>query len=220
MFIELYFWPSLLTIQPTQSYKTPGTSGAFGAKSSSLCWLESNLPETYNAVAEEDTLVKLREEVQFLEDELTKERDENRVLQTGIVARRKRSDELVAMMTLLRGETEAILQRHNILLDSDIAKEAAQKLHEEHVKNRGKNATNSSSADVVPPDDVADENAEAADVLASKKPVGEKDDDENDGDDEGDNDDDDEEGEIVESSKRGLEEGEESSSSRRKKSKV
>lgn len=177
--------------------------------------MESSLPQTYNAAEEEDKLIKLREEVQFLEDELTKERDENRELQSTIVSRRKRSDELVAMMTLLRGETEAILQRHNILLDSDIAKEAAQRLHEEHVRNR-KNAV-SSNADVVPPDDVADETAE---VLAEKEPVGGKDDDENDGDDEGDNDDDDEDGEIVESGKRGLEESEESLSPRRKKSKI
>ena len=174
------------------------------------------MPQTYNAVEEEDKLIKLRDEVQYLEEELTKERDENRDLQADIVSRRKRSDELVAMMTLLRSETEAILQRHNILLDSEIAKEAAQKLHEEHVRNRGNN-TVSSNADVVPPDDVADETAE---VLANKKPVGDKDDDENDGDDEGDNDDDDEDGEIVESGKRGLDDSGESSSPRRKKSRV
>ena len=152
MIVRCYFFVCALILISDHQYIHPsisGTSGAFGARSSSLCWMESCLPQTYNKSEEEENLVKLREEVQFLEDELTKERTENRDLQSSIVARRKRSDELVAMMTLLRGETEAILHRHNILLDSDIAKNAARELHEEYVRTRG-NAATSNGADVVP----------------------------------------------------------------------
>ena len=101
-----------------------------------MSWMESSMPACYDAKEEESKVNKLREEVQFLENELAKEQEANKEIQVGIIGRRKRNDELVAMMTLLRSETEAILQRHNILLDSPQANEAAKKLHEKIIKER------------------------------------------------------------------------------------
>lgn len=162
------------------------------------------MPSSYNAKEEELKVNKLIEEVQFLENELAKEREANRDIQVEIVDRRKRSDELVAMMTLLRSETEAILQRHNILLDSNEAKKAAKKLHEAVVKERA------AKAEAAPEEGGSSKegatNGEAEKVLengamkkaASDKPKSPKDDDENDGDDEGGAGEEDEEGEITE----------------------
>lgn len=177
-----------------------------------MCWLESNIPRSYDAIEEKDKVSKLRDEVKLLEEELSKERTANRDIQLGIIGRRKRSDELVAMMTLLRGETEAILQRHNILLDSPEAKQAARELHEENMRNRAKAAEAMPSGGAVNGVDVAVKSNDDSNTPVSKKlsPEGKdkvrtaKDDDENDGDDEGEigeDENDDEEGEIVEPSK-------------------
>ena len=106
-----------------------GTGGMFGSKSETLCWLEDKFHEEVDHRGKE--LPALREEVDFLQQELNRERTLNKELQTGIIARRKRNDELVAMMALLRTETEAVIARHNILLESDQAKDAAYKLHQE-----------------------------------------------------------------------------------------
>lgn len=105
------------------------TSGLFGSKQESLCWLESEFPEPPHRTK---SIAALREEVDFLKHELQKEQVLNRDLQTEIVSRRKANVELIAMMALLRTETEAVVARHNILLESDFAKHAAMDLHMEH----------------------------------------------------------------------------------------
>lgn len=176
--------------------------------------MEQSMPTEYNAESGKEKLTQLHDEVELLEEELTKERQANKELQAGIITRRKRSDELVAMMTLLRSETEAILQRHNILLDSPQAKEEARKLHEESLKTRAKAAH------------AAGENVEVAESGKApspdkRRPKGsdENEDDENDGDDEGDGYD--EEGEVDESGgKRELEEGYGDSPGNRKRRKL
>ena len=93
-----------------------------------MCWLEPDFPEPEHRIRE---LPALREESKFLRNELEKERARNKDLQKNIIGRRKANDELVAMMGLLRTETEAVVARHNILLTSDFAKEASARLHEE-----------------------------------------------------------------------------------------
>lgn len=105
------------------------TSGVFGSKKESLCWLESEFPEPPHRTK---SLSALREEVDFLKHELQKEQVHNRDLQTEIISRRKANVELIAMMALLRTETEAVVARHNILLESDFAKDAAMDLHMQH----------------------------------------------------------------------------------------
>ena len=77
-----------------------------------ITWLESTLPESTAAYENDaDELGKLREEARILEGELMRESDRNTDLQKQIVASRTRSDEMVAMMQLLRSETEAVLDR-------------------------------------------------------------------------------------------------------------
>lgn len=77
-----------------------------------ITWLESTLPESTAAYdTDADELGKLREEVRALEEELNSESVRNTELQKQIVASRTRSDEMVALMQLLRSETEAVLER-------------------------------------------------------------------------------------------------------------
>jgi hypothetical protein len=67
--------------------------------------------------------------VDLLELELHKERTANTCLQGKIATRRKQNDEMCCTVSLLRGETEAVLQRHNILLDTPEARAVASELH-------------------------------------------------------------------------------------------
>lgn len=127
------------------------TSGMFGSHPESLCWLNTKFPEPTHRLKE---LPALREEAQLLENELNKERRISQEFHIQNVARRKKNDELVAMMALLRTETEAVVARHNILLESDIAKDAAQVLQEQE------ESTNpASAADMVPEAPVAEESS-------------------------------------------------------------
>ena len=61
--------------------------------------------------AEKVKLDRLREEVQRLQADLEKEVSANKDFQREIIEGRKRSDEICAMMTLLRTETEAVIER-------------------------------------------------------------------------------------------------------------
>ena len=115
---------------------------------------------------------------------------------------------MVAMMALLRTETEAVVARHNILLQSDIAAAAAQKLMSEGDDSYDANGTNGNTGDVLP------KSEDGADVPAMTN-----EDEENDGDDEGEaGDEDDEEGE--EGSSKRAHDGEVSNSPRTKRRKL
>lgn len=170
----------------------------FGSKESSMCWMTSSLPASYDTMgSENEELLRLREESQFLHDELEKERAGNKDLQKNIIAKRVRNDEMCAMMTLLRGETEAVLMRHNVLLDTREAKLAAQELHSKAVEERDKRVD--AMADLV--DEDKQETVEGVEnnfpQTAGKHEPILREEEENDGDDEGEMDEDDEEeGEI------------------------
>jgi len=126
------------------------TCGAFGAKPDSLLWIQNQVP-----IKRPDTSINLlpalREDAPRLESEIETERKLNREFQTKAIERRKRNDELVSMMTLLRSETEAVVARHNILLESDEAKQAAMVLYEEEamVTKEVNAALNNSNIDEV-----------------------------------------------------------------------
>jgi hypothetical protein len=108
-----------------------------GSKPSSMCWDTASLPTSCEKMGpEHDELLRLRDEAQFLQMELEKERASNKRLQINIIAKRSRNDEMCAMMTLLRSETEAVLMRHNILLETKEAKGAAQEIHSKAVEAR------------------------------------------------------------------------------------
>lgn len=115
------------------------TGGMLGSKKDTLCWLEPLVPQSKDKSELSEELPKLRNYVQVLREQLDLEKENNRDFQAEIISRRKKNDELVAMMALLRTETEAVVARHNILLQSETAREAADKLHSEGANGANEN---------------------------------------------------------------------------------
>jgi hypothetical protein len=87
--------------------------GLFGSKSESLSWLEANLPAQAVPGAQSDSekLEEMKKELEVLQNEMKAEIDLNSKIQSDIIEGKKRSDELTAMMIMLRTETEAVIQR-------------------------------------------------------------------------------------------------------------
>lgn len=78
----------------------------------SITWLESTLPKSTAAFDQDaEEVAKLTEEARLLEEEMAKEIELNTALQKQIIKSRERSDQMVALMQLLRTETEAALER-------------------------------------------------------------------------------------------------------------
>jgi hypothetical protein len=210
--------------------------GFFGSKPESLAWMESHLPpapdqipvattttntttststaaqmanNTANRDNDTDQVEALREELDFIGRELDKERDSSKSYAHKIAQLRTQNDEWVAMMGLVRQETESVLHRHHILLESDMAMQASERLHHEHEEER--------IADESLKEEEEEEEEEAEDALVPPLPSQDGDEDQvplqaplnaedtgvptevaavdeaNDGDDEDSNDDDDEE---------------------------
>jgi len=114
------------------------TGGMFGSNKDTMCWLEPLVPQSKDKSELGEELPKLRRRVQALNDNLYNEDLKSRRYQSGTISCRKKNDELVAMMALLRTETEAVVARHNIILQSEAAREAADKLlSEEEAANGG-----------------------------------------------------------------------------------
>jgi hypothetical protein len=213
---------SQLAEQPGQAAAW-GTNGAFGAKPHSLFWIENQVPTSSPDTAEE--LPAMREEAAQLMSEIEKERTLNKQFQSDVIARRKRNDELVAMMALLRTETEAAVARHNILLESEIARKAALRLHEEEIKVTNEVNPALAEGDAEDVDKAVDSRGGVDPEVDSDahlpEPSGLKEDDENDGDDEGGAEEEEDEGEILEDGdgpgKRSFEGDKESPRSKRRK---
>ena len=115
--------------EKTLAFKVAGT---FGAAQDSLVWMESYLPDnTVEAVqAEKETVDALKEEVEFLQRELQGERAASQGFCQQTSNFRAQQDEWVAMIGLVRQETESVLHRHHILLESDVAVAASERLQE------------------------------------------------------------------------------------------
>jgi hypothetical protein len=215
---------SQLAEQPGQAAAW-GTGGAFGAKPDSLLWIENQVPTAPPDTAED--LPALREEVAKLNDEIEREQALNKQIQSDVISIRKRDDGLVAMMALLRTETEAVIARHNILLESDVAQQTALRLHEE--ESRVANEVNDTIKEVdavgsrMTGGKAATESLDAADPnISLPESSGLKDEDEeNDGDDEGGAEEEEDDGEVLEgdaAGKRPFDAGEiESPRSKRRK---
>jgi hypothetical protein len=204
---------SQLAEQPGQAAAW-GTCGAFGAKPHSMLWIDNQVPTGAPDTAEE--LPALREEESKLKEEIAHERALNKEFQMEVISRRKKNDELVAMMALLRTETEATVTRHNILLESDIAKKAALKLHEEEEEKQDEAGSTAGGAAEKGQDGGA---SSAGSSGALPESSGLKEDDENDGDDEGGAEEEEDEGEILEdgSGKRPMESDSDSPRLKRRK---
>lgn len=127
--------PCLLSAAAEVPDKTCAFSakGMFECKDTSLVWLEGHLPLEAEDEKEDDyaEVERLEHQVKRLEAELEKERRHNQETCQKIGATRTRNDEWVAMMCILRQETEAVLHRHNTILQSDQAMAATQHLNEE-----------------------------------------------------------------------------------------
>ncbi len=116
------------------------------------------------------------------------------------------------MTALLRTETEAVVARHNILLESDVAKAATMNLHhrqhEEEIPAAGEGG------------DGGEASTEALAVVDRMLEVKATEDEENDGDDEGTAEEEEEDGEMLEgvAEKRSLEgSGSETARTKRRK---
>ena len=92
--------------------------------------MESHLPSLIDddgddiAQTEIDAIEALRTEVATLEEELLHERQLNQEILVTTGQSRIQHDEWVAMISLVRQETEAVLYRHNVLLESDEVRDA------------------------------------------------------------------------------------------------
>lgn len=126
-----YGVPLLLSAISSVPEKSIASSagGFLGSKKDSLVWIESHL----EGVEDTDVIernAELREEVDFLERELARERQESQEYCHKIAVHRSRSDRYISMIAIVRQETEALLHRYNVILDSDEAQAAAAKIHE------------------------------------------------------------------------------------------
>jgi len=141
--LEPHIIPWDCMIEPQTPYEVPlllsclssATDRAVGyltdkTNPTAITWLGSTLPETTAAYdADAQDLAKLREEARILESELKRESERNTELQTRIIASRSRSDEMVALMQLVRSETEAVLERHNVIMETPEARAKSAELH-------------------------------------------------------------------------------------------
>jgi len=104
-----------------------GCGDTFGDLMSSLRWLESNIPTDFcDMKNERERLNILRDEKKSLEGQLDYEMNLNKTLQEQAITRRRRNDEMCAMMSMIRTETEALLNRHNIILETFEARNRAE----------------------------------------------------------------------------------------------
>lgn len=174
-----------------------GTCGAFGAKPDSLLWIKNQVP--LSAPTTSKDLPSLRKKVEDLKQEIEKERELSQEFQTKCIERRKRNDELVSMMALLRSETEAVVARHNILLESDWAKNASLENYDGNTKHSNGKTPKKSTKRSAP-----------SGKRALDESVVKEDDNENDGDDEGGEVDDDEDG-LTASGKKTIDSNNDSS---------
>ena len=106
----------------------------------------------------------LRSRIRELEQDLAKERELNVDWSAKMAASRKYNDEWVAMMSVVRQETEGLLHRHNILLESDKALAASEKLHAEDLQTRAAAAAAKAAAE-------EEEDEEEEEELVAAEPV-------------------------------------------------
>jgi hypothetical protein len=125
--------PQLLSALSTVPEKSVAvqTGNMFGSTNPhSLTWMESHLPSMMDDdgddifQTEADAVQLLRLAVASLEEELLRERQLNQEILVKTGQSRVQHDEWVAMISLVRQETEAVLYRHNVLLESDEVRDA------------------------------------------------------------------------------------------------
>ncbi len=102
-----------------------------------ITWLTSTLPESISEFKpDSDELRKYKEEARLLEEELNRETELNTELQRQMIASRSRGDEMAALMQLMRSETEAVLERHNLIMETPEARAKAAELHKKFLEEQ------------------------------------------------------------------------------------
>ena len=142
-----YGIPMLLSALSTVPEKSLAvhTGNMFGSTNKhSLTWMDSHLPSPIDEDGDDigqaalDAIEAMRTEVATLEADLLHERQLNQETLVKTGQSRIQHDEWVAMISLVRQETEAVLYRHNVLLESDEVRDA--------IANMAANATLSAEA--------------------------------------------------------------------------
>lgn len=137
-------------VEPQTPYEVPillsclssATDRALGyvtdrSNPTAITWLTSTLPESTSAFTpDSDELRKYKEEARLLEEELNRETELNTELQRQIIASRSRGDEMAALMQLMRSETEAVLERHNLIMETPEARAKAAELHKKFLEEQ------------------------------------------------------------------------------------
>ena len=98
--------------------------------SKDLTWLEKNLPRSLETLEESNPcelsiLKSLQDEAKELEKSIEKTIKDNAAMNSELRQRRKQSDRACARMALLRTETEAVVMRHNVILETPEARARA-----------------------------------------------------------------------------------------------
>merc|ERR1711937_602689 len=73
----------------------------------------------------------MREDVRLLKEELAQEVQANSDLQRDIIKGRKRRDQLCSMMSMIRSQTEAVIERYNDILQTPEAMSEVENLHDD-----------------------------------------------------------------------------------------
>ena len=114
----------------------------FDSKSDDLTWLEENLPQSLKALKESNPceiniLKSLQDEVEELDKNIEQAKSNNARMNSELQQRRKQSDKVCARMALLRTETEAVVMRHNVILETPEARARADALMESDKNEEG-----------------------------------------------------------------------------------
>jgi len=137
-------------VEPQTPYEVPillsclssATDGALGyvtdrSNPTAITLLTSTLPTSTSAFTPNaDELYKYKEEARLLEEELHRETELNTELQRQMIASRSRGDEMAALMQLMRSETEAVLERHNLIMETPEARAKAAELHKKFLEEQ------------------------------------------------------------------------------------
>ncbi|GMI36000.1 hypothetical protein TrCOL_g4415 [Triparma columacea] len=125
--------PLLLSVLGATPDKTAAASygGIFGSSDKELTWLEVGMPRSMNVREDEsESLVFIKEECSKMRQRTVDLRRETMELQRKTVLQRREGEKINANITMYRTETEAVLGRHHLVLETPEAKEASKTLRD------------------------------------------------------------------------------------------
>jgi hypothetical protein len=128
-----------MSLTPSSNHSTHTNTPSVTDRSNptAITLLTSTLPESTSAFdPDADELRKYKEEARLLTEELHRETELNTELQRQMIASRSRCDEMAALMQLMRSETEAVLERHNLIMETPEARAKAAELHKKFLEEQ------------------------------------------------------------------------------------